>query len=231
MRLRSDEKEMLTRSGSSSGNCARIARYGSLSSDPCESSNRFASSSIAHSVSLPAYLTTCAVAWSHSTSDLNDVLTTIASASSFCSSGANDDSVPGMSGRESPPLHTLTTVILPVVSVPVLSEQIVVALPIVSHALRCLTRFWSSIIFLTEKARAMVTASGRPSGTATTKTVTPTTRKRRYSRWWMEWSQCSLQHWPCANAMAKRTSSTATVRPPAMAPTLVMRVVMLSSFC
>lgn len=39
------------------------------------------------------------------------------------------------------PHHALTTVILEVVKVPVLSEQIVVAPPIVSHALKCLTKF------------------------------------------------------------------------------------------
>ena len=39
------------------------------------------------------------------------------------------------------------------VSVPVLSEQIVVAEPIVSHASRCLTRFMSFIIWLDEIRR------------------------------------------------------------------------------
>jgi hypothetical protein len=37
--------------------------------------------------------------------------------------------------------QTLTTVILDVVSVPVLSLQMVVALPMVSQALKCRTRF------------------------------------------------------------------------------------------
>ena len=37
--------------------------------------------------------------------------------------------------------------------------------PMVSHADRCRTRFWSLSIFLTEKASAIVTARGSPSGT------------------------------------------------------------------
>ena len=52
-----------------------------------------------------------------------------------------------------------TASILPVVKVPVLSEQIVVALPIVSQALRWRTRLLSVIILFTENANAMVTAS------------------------------------------------------------------------
>ena len=57
------------------------------------------------------------------------------------------------------------------VSVPVLSVQMVVAEPIVSHDLRILTRLFSFIIFDEEIERARVTASGRPSGTATARTV------------------------------------------------------------
>jgi hypothetical protein len=58
------------------------------------------------------------------------------------------------------------------VRVPVLSVQISLAPPIVSEASSFLTRLFSFFIFMTEKAREMVTASGRPSGTATTMTVT-----------------------------------------------------------
>jgi hypothetical protein len=47
---------------------------------------------------------------------------------------------------------------------------------------------------LTEKARAIVTARGRPSGTATTKMVTPEMKKPRTSDQCTELSQCSLQH-------------------------------------
>ncbi len=39
------------------------------------------------------------------------------------------------------------------------------------------TRLWSFIIFLTEYAREIVTARGKPSGMATTSTVTPVIRK------------------------------------------------------
>jgi len=46
-----------------------------------------------------------------------------------------------------------TTVIRLVVSVPVLSEQIVVALPIVSQAYKCRTRLLSAIILYTSTTR------------------------------------------------------------------------------
>mmetsp|Transcript_10095 Transcript_10095/g.25249 ORF Transcript_10095/g.25249 Transcript_10095/m.25249 type:complete len:257 (-) Transcript_10095:515-1285(-) len=69
------------------------------------------------------------------------------------------------------------TVMRLVVSVPVLSLQMVVALPMVSHASRCFTRLLSSCIFCTENARESVTASGRPSGTATTRMVMPVMKK------------------------------------------------------
>mmetsp|Transcript_6481 Transcript_6481/g.13006 ORF Transcript_6481/g.13006 Transcript_6481/m.13006 type:complete len:353 (-) Transcript_6481:418-1476(-) len=71
-----------------------------------------------------------------------------------------------------PPKIPSTTFILFSVSVPVLSEQILVAFPIVSHAARCLIKLLSLSIFLVLKARLMVTARGRPSGTATTTMVT-----------------------------------------------------------
>ncbi len=59
------------------------------------------------------------------------------------------------------------------VNVPVLSEHIIDAPPIVSQAYNFLTKFWSFNIFLTEKASEIVTASGNPSGIATTITDTP----------------------------------------------------------
>ncbi len=67
--------------------------------------------------------------------------------------------------------HIWVSVILFMVKVPVLSEQILLAPPIVSHAYIFLTRFWSFNIFFTEKARERVTDRGRPSGMATTTTV------------------------------------------------------------
>mmetsp|Transcript_10487 Transcript_10487/g.15333 ORF Transcript_10487/g.15333 Transcript_10487/m.15333 type:complete len:507 (-) Transcript_10487:339-1859(-) len=76
-----------------------------------------------------------------------------------------------------PAKYPSTTFILFCVSVPVLSEQMFVAPPIVSHAAKCLTRLLSFIISFTEYAKAMVTASGNPSGTATTTTVTAITIK------------------------------------------------------
>jgi len=52
-----------------------------------------------------------------------------------------------------PAMWLWTTVILLVVSVPVLSEQIAVALPIVSQASRCRTRLLSCIIFYNSDIR------------------------------------------------------------------------------
>jgi hypothetical protein len=63
------------------------------------------------------------------------------------------------------------TVILFNVSVPVLSEQIESAPPIVSHAYNFLTKLLSLSIFFTENAKDKVTARGKPYGIATTITV------------------------------------------------------------
>jgi hypothetical protein len=57
------------------------------------------------------------------------------------------------------------------VRVPVLSEQIQFAPPIVSQADIYLTKLLSNNIFLTENAKERVTAKGSPSGMATTITV------------------------------------------------------------
>eukprot|EP00965_Chrysotila_dentata_P147300 4862875-Pleurochrysis_carterae.AAC.2 len=70
-----------------------------------------------------------------------------------------------------PHIHSPRTLIRLAVSVPVLSEQMVVADPIVSHASRCLTKLFSLIILRDEKASARLTARGSPSGTATASTV------------------------------------------------------------
>lgn len=75
-----------------------------------------------------------------------------------------------------------TTVILLVVRVPVLSEHTVVALPIVSQARRTRTRLFSLSMRVVAKARASVTASGRPSGTATTMMVMATIRMSYFDR-------------------------------------------------
>lgn len=79
------------------------------------------------------------------------------------------------------PHHNVVKVIWFFVSVPVLSEQMLLAPPIVSHAYIFLTKFWSNNIFLTEKANERVTARGRPSGIATTMTVIPMMKKFRSS--------------------------------------------------
>lgn len=63
--------------------------------------------------------------------------------------------------------------ILFMVKVPVLSEQILLAPPIVSQAYIFRTKFWSFSIFFTEKAKERVTDRGKPSGIATTTTVIP----------------------------------------------------------
>lgn len=63
-----------------------------------------------------------------------------------------------------------------VVRVQVLSDQMVVALPIASHARRTRTRLFSRSILVVAKARARVTARGKPSRTATTMTVIATMR-------------------------------------------------------
>ena len=59
-----------------------------------------------------------------------------------------------------PPSQPCTTVMRFSVSVPVLSLQMSVALPIVSHAASTRIRFWSFNILRVEYAREMVTASG-----------------------------------------------------------------------
>lgn len=58
--------------------------------------------------------------------------------------------------------QNVVSVILFSVNVPVLSEQIMFAPPIVSQAYIFLTRFLSNSIFFTEKASDNVTASGSP---------------------------------------------------------------------
>mmetsp|Transcript_21595 Transcript_21595/g.43788 ORF Transcript_21595/g.43788 Transcript_21595/m.43788 type:complete len:232 (+) Transcript_21595:1836-2531(+) len=127
------------------------------------------------------------------------------------------------------PQKILTTVIFEVVRVPVLSEQMVVAPPMVSHALRWRTRFWSLSIFFTEKARAMVTARGRPSGTATTKMVTPEIRKPSSSDQCTWWSHTSLQHSPEWKDQAMRMARMTTVNMAKAAPPCVIWLVMSSS--
>ena len=72
----------------------------------------------------------------------------------------------------SPYMLISPTCILFCVSVPVLSVQITVTAPIVSHACSFLTRLLLLSIRLMLSARARVTAMGKPSGTAITISVT-----------------------------------------------------------
>ena len=71
--------------------------------------------------------------------------------------------------------------ILFMVRVPVLSEQMVLAPPMVSQASIFLTRLLSSNIFFTENAKESVTDRGSPYGIATTMTVIPRIKKFRIS--------------------------------------------------
>ena len=68
------------------------------------------------------------------------------------------------------------TVILFIVRVPVLSEQMLFAPPMISQEERRFTKFLSISMRLTEYANDIITASGRPSGTATTTIATPMMR-------------------------------------------------------
>ena len=122
-----------------------------------------------------------------------------------------------------------TTVIWFCVSVPVLSEQIVFAPPIVSHAFRWRTRLLSFIIRFTEYASAIVTASGRPSGMATTRMVTPVMNA------FTTYDQSLTVHdWlplPEANAITCFAIITTTVRMPTTAPSTEICVASTDSFC
>ena len=76
------------------------------------------------------------------------------------------------------PKWTFMAVIRFCVNVPVLSLQIVVALPMVSHESNVFTKLSSSNNLRWAKAMASVTAKGRPSGMATTRIVIPVIRIR-----------------------------------------------------
>ena len=80
------------------------------------------------------------------------------------------------------PKKQFVTVIRFFVNVPVLSEQMVVALPIVSQAAKYFTMLFNLDIFCWATANARVTARGKPSGIATTRIVTAVT-KRDDLRW------------------------------------------------
>ncbi len=69
-----------------------------------------------------------------------------------------------------------TTCILFCVSVPVLSEQMTVAEPMVSQATSCRTRLLARVILRMARASDTVTLIGSPSGTATTMMMTMSTK-------------------------------------------------------
>lgn len=100
------------------------------------------------------------------------------------------------------PFQIVVRNILFMVRVPVLSEQIVLAPPMVSQASIFLTKLLSSSIFLTEKARDKVTDRGRPSGIATTITVIPRMKKFRISTTSTEVSHCLEIPFSIANLMS-----------------------------
>eukprot|EP00897_Mesotaenium_endlicherianum_P006364 jgi/Mesen1/5756/ME000292S04843 len=95
----------------------------------------------------------------------------------LCSSTSPLEFVNMLSRTTSLTFHVVTTVILLAVSVPVLSLQMVVADPMVSHAASLRTRALSAIMRFMAKASVSVTARGSPSGTATTMMVTATAKK------------------------------------------------------
>lgn len=99
--------------------------------------------------------------------------------------------------------------------------------PIVSQAYILRTRFWSLSIFLTEKAREIVTERGNPSGIATTITVIPKIKKFKiYTR--------SLPVYHSRDIpliIAKRIRSTTIIRRAEYKPNLPMSVASFSSFC
>jgi len=75
---------------------------------------------------------------------------------------------------KSPPHHIFVHVIKFLVRVPVLSEQMLFAPPIISQDDIFLTKLLSMSILEIEYAKDIITAKGRPSGTATTTIVIPT---------------------------------------------------------
>mmetsp|Transcript_4290 Transcript_4290/g.13725 ORF Transcript_4290/g.13725 Transcript_4290/m.13725 type:complete len:405 (-) Transcript_4290:1425-2639(-) len=116
-----------------------------------------------------------------------------------------------------------------VVRVPVLSEQMAVALPITSHLSRWRTKLLSFIMRCSEYMREMVTARGRPSGMATTAMVMPvmTASRRKEYHFWS--SSSSLL--PVPSLTPQRIMRTVMVSKATASPALPMKVAMASSFC
>jgi hypothetical protein len=106
-----------------------------------------------------------------------------------------------------------------------LSEQMAVALPIVSQARNTLTRLFSFSIFVVAKAKANVTARGRPSGTATTMMVTATIRISKNAEALSEGGRVSPDKPP-----TKRKRSMKNKRPAAEVPILAIAIARPPSF-
>lgn len=109
--------------------------------------------------------------------------------------------------------------------VPVLSEQMVVALPMVSQARSMRTRLFSLSKRVVANARASVTARGSPSGTATTMMVMATMRMSMNA----DAFSAAGRRSPDRSA-TNRNSRTKNRRPAAVAPSLAMARARRSSF-
>eukprot|EP00659_Diplonema_papillatum_P004087 gene4086-biopygen4022 len=125
--------------------------------------------------------------------------------------------------NELPATQNRTAVISDLVSVPVLSEQMHVAPPMVSHAARCLTKFLSVSICFIEYAREIVTESGSPSGTATTTIATAVVS---ISQYFMNENDVAS----CQSRNVSRAASTKNVAAAAARPNLPMVSARPSSF-
>ena len=113
------------------------------------------------------------------------------------------------------------------VKVPVLSEQMLFAPPMVSQASMRLTKFWSFNIFLTEKAKERVTERGSPSGMATTTTMMPMMKKSR-----IETRSVPVSHFfEIPFSMANLTMRTAMMVKAEYRPNFPISVASYSSFC
>ncbi|GJD01142.1 hypothetical protein ColKHC_09967 [Colletotrichum higginsianum] len=130
---------------------------------------------------------------------------------------------PNLSVRPSLPV---TTVMLFCVRVPVLSEQIHVALPMISHERIRRTRFLSLSILVVAKASASVTARARPSGTVMTTTVTARMSSLKKVSAFSDGVPCIA-----GRPTQKRMNRMRKKMTPAMAPKVMSCFASLPSFC
>ena len=116
------------------------------------------------------------------------------------------------------------------VKVPVLSEQMLFAPPIVSQAYILRTKFWSSNIFWTDKAKDIVTDNGNPSGIATTITVIPNMKKLRIFTISGPVFHLSYAASAVPFTIANRISKTTTIKIAEKIPNLPIFSAILSNF-